>query len=318
MSRGILYGLVLTLLLILGSLFYIVKKTFTREALTILFSLDKRYLLLSIICMAFYHTFDNLRLFVLARAVKLRYSFLYGYVVSLINTFGATITPAHLGGEFMSLYTLSRKGGRLHKVLSIVTVKTATGLSFFLLAFPFFLYDLYRDIQKAKQLGLILFVAAVLMLILYRVVRWGSNRASEGGFRKRLRYGFGRYIVYLRFFLRRGKLHLLGASISSVLLYVSFLLSGAFLLKAFGSTLPTEKMLIAQISLVYAIFASPTPGGSGVGELGGLSVFEPFLEPAAVGAFVILWRFITQYMSALLGGLLLSLLLLKDYISWER
>jgi len=60
--------------------------------------LKKRYLLLSALFLFLYHTFDNIRLFLLSRAVGLKYSFRYGYSMSLINTFGATVTPAHAGG----------------------------------------------------------------------------------------------------------------------------------------------------------------------------------------------------------------------------
>jgi len=86
---------------------------------------------------------------------------------------------------------------------------------------------------------------------------------------------------------------------------------GPFLLLAFGSANFTEAFR-AQIGLLYAIFVSPTPGGSGVGEIGGLMVFSGFLEAHQVGAFVILWRLISQYISALLGGVLFVLYLLKD------
>jgi len=64
--------------------------------------------------------------------------------------------------------------------------------------------------------------------------------------------------------------------------------------------------------LLYAIFLSPTPGGSGVGEVGALYVFDAFLEVSLLGGFSILWRFITQYISALLGGIFLLFLIIKD------
>lgn len=156
MHRSIFYGILLTLLFVLGSLLYILKKFFTKDFFLVFLQVDKKYLLLSLLSMFLYHTFDNLRLFILSRAMNLSYPFLYGYVVSFINTFGATITPAHMGGEFMSMYTLSRKGGKLHKVMSIVTMKTLTGTAFFLLALPYALYHLYRNPTHSLRIILIL------------------------------------------------------------------------------------------------------------------------------------------------------------------
>jgi len=95
-------------------------------------------------------------------------------------------------------------------------------------------------------------------------------------------------------------------------LYVCFLLSGAFLLFAFEPSVSFSRAVFSQIALLYAIFLSPTPGGSGVGEVGGLEVFSGFLPVYMVGSFVILWRFITQYLSAIIGGVLFFSLLFKD------
>ena len=107
-------------------------------------------------------------------------------------------------------------------------------------------------------------------------------------------------------------MHILLATLSSVLLYVCFLLSGAFLLSAFEPSVSFSKAVLSQIALLYAIFLSPTPGGSGVGEVGGLEVFSGFLSAYALGSFVILWRFSTQYLSAIIGGVLFFSLLFKD------
>jgi hypothetical protein len=46
--------------------------------------------------------------------------------------------------------------------------------------------------------------------------------------------------------------------------------------------------------------------------VGGLEVFSGFLPAYMLGSFVILWRFITQYLSAIIGGVLFFYLLFKD------
>lgn len=314
MYRSILYGIFLTLLFVGGSLVYIVKKTFTKDFFNVLIHADKKYMLLSLLFMFLYHSFDNIRLFVLSRAMKLRYSFLYGYMVSFINTFGATITPAHMGGEFMSMYTLSRKGGKLHKVMSIVTMKTITGMTFFILALPYAFIYLYKNPSHGVRIIYILFFFLILGLILYSLFRLLFNRKSAQNqkFMQRLKYTFKRYLVVSKIFLRDKKGSILIASISSVLLYISFLASGAFLLKSFNPEPKLLNLMEHQLMLLYAIFISPTPGGSGVGEVGALYAFEPFLEVSLLGGFSLLWRFITQYLSAIIGGFLLAFLLIRD------
>ncbi len=314
MPRSILYGIALTFLFVAGSLLFIMKKAFTKDFLNVLLHADKKYLLLSVFSMFLYHSFDNLRLFVLSRAMKLRYSFSYGYMVSFINTFGATITPAHMGGEFMSMYTLSRKGGKLHKVLSIVTMKTITGLVFFLLALPYVAVHLYKNPLQGIRIVYLLLIFFVLGLVFYSILRIFSKRGKKENHKlmQRIRYNFKRYAVVSRIFLRDKKTSIFIASLSSVFLYLSFLASGAFLLKSFNPEPSILALMEHQLLLLYAIFLSPTPGGSGVGEVGALYAFEPFLELSLLGGFSLLWRFITQYFSAIIGGLLLAFLLLKD------
>jgi uncharacterized protein (TIRG00374 family) len=84
------------------------------------------------------------------------------------------------------------------------------------------------------------------------------------------------------------------------------------LLKAFGVKVSILKIYLLELPLVYAIFSSPSPGGSGVGELGAAAVFQDLIPPALIGLFVILWRFFSQYFSALVGGILFTLIVLED------
>jgi uncharacterized protein (TIRG00374 family) len=67
--------------------------------------------------------------------------------------------------------------------------------------------------------------------------------------------------------------------------------------------------------LVYAIFTSPSPGGSGVGELGAAALFADLIPDKVIGLFVILWRFFSQYFSAIVGGILFTYFVLKDWKS---
>ena len=72
------------------------------------------------------------------------------------------------------------------------------------------------------------------------------------------------------------------------------------------------EIYLIQLPLIYAIFSSPTPGGSGVGELGAAAIFTGLLPENLLGVFIILWRFFSQYLGATIGGFLFISILLKD------
>jgi Predicted integral membrane protein len=214
----------------------------------------------------------------------------------------------------MSLYTLSRKGGKMHKVMSVVVMKTLTGMAFFAFMSPFLAYYFYKHTREAVKLFVILVVLGLLSLLAYKVLRYLFDKSKDENqsLMLKVKYTLKRFIIVSRLFLRDKKVHILLATLSSILLYVCFLLSGAFLLSAFEPSVSFSKAVLSQIALLYAIFLSPTPGGSGVGEVGGLEVFSGFLSAYMLGSFVILWRFITQYLSAIVGGVLFFYLFFKD------
>ncbi|MDQ7082138.1 MAG: flippase-like domain-containing protein [Aquificota bacterium] len=312
MRKTFLYGTLILVLVLVLSFLYIALKTFSKETVQSVLSLKRRYLLLSLFLLFLYHTFDNLRLFFLSRAVGLRYSLLYGYVMSFVNTFGATVTPAHIGGEAAAVYMLLRKGASLHKVMSIVTMKAVSGGVFFLLCLPLFVYYLHEHPAEAvrvlKVLGAVLFVSVSVYFAFDLLVRRNLRRADLRKFRESLK----RYVNYLRIFGYKRKGYLFLSILSSLLLYACFLLFAPVLVLSFGAEADFVKLVFDQIVLLYALFISPTPGGSGVGEIGGLAVFRGHLQPYEIGVFVILWRVISQYMSAFIGGVLFLVCLLKD------
>ena len=95
-------------------------------------------------------------------------------------------------------------------------------------------------------------------------------------------------------------------------MYFSLIFIGVFLVKSFNNKAPIKEIFFKQLPLIYAIFISPTPGGSGVGELGALPVFRTFLPSKYLGIFAILWRILSQYLSAFIGGIFFGLFLLYD------
>ena len=314
MIKTFIRGSIFFVLILFLSLTYIIFSSFNLDTLRVLQNINKKYLLASFILLFLVHTFDNLRLYIISRAMGVNYSFLYGYVISFINTFGATITPAHIGGEGTTIYMLARKGVNAYKIASIVTLKTLTGAAFFLLMTPLFLYQLLQHPKDAiKLLGTLVFFS-ILVFILFRIFKKGIESPNTKGkdWIKKIRSSFKRYLVHLRFFYREKKREFLLATLAGILLYVCFFTIGITLLKAFNKEVNFFQAFYEQISLIYAIFVSPTPGGSGVGEIGGLMVFRNFLSKTELGIFVILWRTISQYLSAFIGGIIFLICLVKD------
>ncbi len=293
---------------------YIIFNYFPEDFFVIFKQINKKYLILVFISLFIFHTFDTLRVIIIARSLKMKYPLWYGYAISLVNTFGATVTPAHLGGEFLPLYTLSRYGGNFYKILTIVTIKGLSGFFFYLIFLPLMLKALWKDLKQTKEFLLIigsffLFFGVVFLLyqVLFKKKVFFSKEIVVA-----IRRILFRYIITSKFFFKTQKRTFFLAIVLSLGLYLSFLSIGNFLLMAFNPSVDFLKFFYLQLPLLYAIFISPTPGGSGVGELGALPIFAPYLSKETLGIFVILWRIIGQYFSAFLGGLILIIFIWQD------
>jgi len=65
------------------SIFYVIYKTFNKYTIDVLYRLNFRYVLLALLLSFLYQTFDVLRLFTLSKALNVRYSIFYGYIILL-------------------------------------------------------------------------------------------------------------------------------------------------------------------------------------------------------------------------------------------
>jgi uncharacterized protein (TIRG00374 family) len=322
MIKRILQGLLITAFIILLSFLYLAYHYFPKDVWEVFLALDRKSLFLAFFFLLLFHTFDMLRVIVIARSIGLYYPIHYGYLVSLVNTFGATVTPAHLGGEFLPLYTLARKGGEVYKIATVVTLKGLSGLLFYLLFLPFTLKVLFSSPKLAKELLAIVLAILFLSLILYFAYLFLKERRGIVKKEKELissfKRSFRRYVATCRRFYREHKVVFLLSVLLSIALYLSFLAIGAALLKAFNPSVSIAEVFIDQLPLLYAIFMSPTPGGSGVGEFGAIPVFSQYLPEEYLGLFIILWRGLSQYLSALIGGIIFLVFLLRDVAKYNQ
>jgi len=304
------WGSLATLVFILISFLLLAWKYGIDADWSVLFRLDPLYLLLAGLLLFLYHTFDVLRLKTIAAGYRIRYPWGYAYATSLVSTFGATVTPAHVGGVLIIFYMLKRLRVKPTKIWGTILFKTVSGVSFFILAFPLTLYSVYAQPELVQKLFTLLLIFLLFSAASYPVVK--LFKRFEKDKKPKLLKTLKLYCLALIYFWKHNKVLFLKACLYSVLLYLTFLSFAPALLKAFGTEVSLIKVYLIQLPLLYAIFGSPSPGGSGVGELGAAALFQGLLPPETLGVFVILWRLISQYLSAAAGGILFIRYLAKD------
>lgn len=116
-----------------------------------------------------------------------------------------------------------------------------------------------------------------------------------------------------RIYLRRGKLAYLSALVLTFGFFLSRFAVAYFLLRALGlSTTPDTfvaigpplvQVILVQGLLNFALYLSPTPGGSGIAEAGSAHVMAPWVKGAFELPYLVLWRFLALFLCMFVGGL---------------
>ena len=307
------WGSLATFLFVITS-FILLAIKYSPANLNYITNIDYKYLILAFFLFFLYHTFDMLRLKVIAEGFGIKYPTSYAYITSFIATFGATVTPAHIGGELIIFYMLKRLGIKKHKIWGTIIFKTISGFSFFLIALPLFiLYTASNPLllRKLIFIGLIFFIFSI---ISYPFFKWFQRFNKNPSIKRSLKL----YCYSIIYFWKHKKLLFLKACFFSTLLYLTFLSFAPVLLKAFHIKFDIFSIYILQLPLIYAIFSSPTPGGSGVGEFGGIAIFQDIVPTSLLGLFIILWRFFSQYLGASIGGILFTYIVFKDWKKYKK
>jgi len=316
MQKNLIIGLFITLFIV-GISFWLIFSQIPFISISQLFvKLHKGYLLLSLLSLWLFHTCDTLRVWLISRAIGINYSPFYGYLISVVSTFGATITPAHVGGDILPFYTIKRKGDyEFHQIMSVITLKSVAGLFFYIVFLPWTIKALLERPEQAKEfLFILLSILSLSGLIFFtwQILIKKNKHLSGHILIRRIQKIFLNYLRTCRVFFKNRKSIFFVSVLLSFGLYIFLIFIGVFLVKAFSPKAPMREIFLSQLPLIYAIFISPTPGGSGVGELGALPIFKPFLPLSYLGTFALLWRVLSEYLSAAIGGLSLFILVLKD------
>lgn len=273
---------------------------------------------------------DSYLVRVLLRAVDDDMPFIQCVYAVLGNEFLTAITPFQSGGQPLMVYVMHKNNVSVGKGILIVFFKTAAQIYFFALAAPiviafwpevatipgltaFYLYGILFfgyflaltflvlvKPHKAKRISMWFFK------FLGRFKYFKKRKAKMGrGLRKTIRE-INIFSYFTKNILKTQKivfLQLFSLTIFSWLF--KFLVAVAIIWGLGGLTVNVLQAVSVQTVTNFLGFFAPSPGGSGVFEFSMKKVFETVeaLTPERLFVFVVIWRFITYYISVFLGGL---------------
>lgn len=271
------------------------------------------------------------RIYVNARALGYRLSYIQSVCVSLSMEFGIAASPAGMGGAAIRLYLLKKARVPLTTSASMMTADVAVDLAFFGILTPVAVYFLFHDRNLAGLFagfsaphiavaaGLVLGGAAVTVLFFQsglwaRVIHaiadatpFGRRRRWPGrfrAFRSELRRSLRRSWLITRFLFRKRRWSLLAnfglASVQWLCRYGVLPL----ILLAFGTPKNPFPLVVIQGLLFLFAMLLFLPGGGGGVEVATAFILGYFVPVPMVGIVLLFWRFATYHMYLIGGGAL--------------
>lgn len=267
---------------------------------------------------------ETIRIRLIASGLGDQISFRKVLGINLATAFSGNVTPFSSGGVPTQIYLLCKNGIQPGKSSAIVTIRVIFTTLLFTLLSPLLLIFYYAKFSSglvheittvAIPLALILSVVLITFIIKPKIARnlvafliRGLEFMKLGN---RFQPFLDKSLSELDVFHESIKLFRKGLNFYLTILF-TFLYWAVFFSIApllmyafnFNATQVFFESILFQFILVFVLAYLPIPGGSGVMELSLFSVFV-FIPLHIRAIFILAWRFVSYYLSTIIGGFVL-------------
>lgn len=286
--------------------------TFDIRALEYLTMFKPQCILLALGCLAVGLFFDGLRLITLSDVTGAKLTLKQVVNVVLSNYFLALVTPGASGGAIAQIMFMRKAGVPMAKATVVVLVRTVMSIFFLILLVPVVLHN-DSDIGEWMAPSVIMTVSVlftslpVLVFFLMRTQypeKWLDKLTSKFSYTTRQNC----FIWYEEFknafkIMAKHPVKVLRAFIESGLSLLGIYATvPAFFTGLNNFSFDLFEVMGRMILLNLVLYFSPTPGGSGVAEVGFVALFSNILPDGVVGIMAVMWRFAAEYLPFLLGA----------------
>jgi glycosyltransferase 2 family protein len=320
-------GIVAVVFLGLLAALIIIVTTFNKQTLVAFSKINPAFLLYAVIALGVSWIFSGLPFCVLAKTVGERVGLPSGMTIYLGGSFFGFITPFGSGLLPTQILIMNRKGLTVGQATAIASARaTVSAWLFVVLGSTIYLTfgDSLPKTATSVLLGVVVFALAWSLVVLGLVKKPNGARFVV---RKILSNSFLlKKLDETKIARLRGKLYdeidYLSSNLKDVFsvknalaVFLVFVIEIVAWLALF-SVLPLVlygfgvKENLAQ--LIYRLFilfclapVSPTPGGSGIVEVGFTTLLSDLVPRHIIGLVILLWRAITYYLTLVVGGIIL-------------
>lgn len=237
--------------------------------------------------------------------------------------FTGLITPLRAGGVTGEMFFLYEYGLGAGEAVAVVSFGACISTALLLLLFPFAIWIARSYIDLSLSIQGVLFSALAVGLLYLALVLWAILRPHATVGKTLLEHSpaFLRKSAWYRRFLSRlsaeiqafveslrqlagiGARKLAAVVVLTLLYWFTGFMAVPAAVVGLGYGSYFWQAVVAQLVVHILMPFVPTPGGSGIGEVGFLYVYKSILPDVGVaGLLTLIWRFIDFYLGLLVGG----------------
>lgn len=271
--------------------------------------------------------FAGLRLKLLVSTIGDYISLFDSIIVYLGGSFVSFVTPFASGGGPYQVYFLHKKGVNIGKSSTVIVIQFVLRLFFFGILTPIFFIFFNQAISAgavpnylfylAFGLGMVISAGIIVLTLIPEVMDSLLNLIFSINKLKKFvknNYKAKKFLVKARIELRefresllilsnhKGKLIIAG--LYTIIYWSLIFMIMPLILKGMGLGTNLFEAYVMQTIIYLILPYMPTPGASGIAEVGFASLFVSFIPKNLVGIVTFGWRLYTFYLILLVGGLI--------------
>ena len=330
-------GLELTLfvsLLTLGGMFLF---TIDKEVWNKVLHVRSSYLVLAMLISFSMWIVGGVRIKLVARGLNKQLGVKDAVAIFLSGAFVSNVTPFASGGGPIQILLLYREGFSLGKATTVIITQFIIRLLFFGIVAPvlFFLYnDLINPQLIPNNIFDLLITLAFTMSLLIIYFAWQPEKIKV--LAEKLKQIQILELVLdqeqvneyaAKFYQEMDEFHtsivkltadnqssLIWTGVFTIIYWLLFFSIAPVILLGLGVEPSFWQAFVVQTVFYLILPYIPTPGGSGLAEIGFAALFSSFVPGGVVGLLVLVWRFMTFYVVLIIGGVILLKILANSAI----
>ncbi|WP_027339158.1 lysylphosphatidylglycerol synthase transmembrane domain-containing protein [Halonatronum saccharophilum] len=336
-KRKVIFGLKISVIISVITLVYLFSLTIDEDTVQKAISINPFYLTLAFIVNILIWIAGGWRIKLLVQALGEEISLKKSVEIFLSGSFISNVTPFASGGGPFQIVLLHSEKIPLGKASAVMILQFLLKLIFFNITTPIlfwkFRYLIDLDFISPRLfnivLGLVFSISVLVMIFIWQankikvliklleefsLTKKLLRRKVAQKIIKRLYKEVDEATASLKEMSYYKKSTLIWAFIATALFWVLFFIVAPIILLGLGEAPFFLESFVIQMVFYLILPYIPTPGGSGVAELGFVSLFTPFFARETVGLLAIFWRVLTFYSVLVIGGVVLYKLLDENVV----